>query len=134
MKLLVHILALLFPFILSAQPGRERVEALRVAFIEKKLQLSNAESEKFWPVYNEYNDKVRELRRHVRMAFHKAGENVSAGEAEELYRLESRNRQAELEVHAQYSERLKAMLGSARYIRLRLAEDQFKREMLKAID
>ena len=37
--------------------GAERVQALKVAFITKALNLTSAEAEKFWPIYNEFQDK-----------------------------------------------------------------------------
>lgn len=39
-----------------------RVQALKIAFITQRLQLTSAEAEKFWPVYNQYEREIRELR------------------------------------------------------------------------
>jgi len=36
-----------------------RIEALKIAFITKKLNLSTEEAQKFWPIYNKYMDEVR---------------------------------------------------------------------------
>jgi len=43
-----------FSYICAAQPPKERIKALKVAYITKELNLTSAEAEKFWPVYNEY--------------------------------------------------------------------------------
>ncbi len=40
---------------------RERLESFRIQFITKKLDLSPAEAEKFWPVYNEQREASRNL-------------------------------------------------------------------------
>ena len=40
----------------------EKIQALKIAFITQKLHLTSAEAEKFWPVYNEYNDEIKNLR------------------------------------------------------------------------
>ena len=40
---------------------RERLESFRIQFITKKLDLSPAEAEKFWPVYNEQKEASRNL-------------------------------------------------------------------------
>jgi len=40
---------------------RERLESYRIQFITKKLNLSPAEAEKFWPVYNEQKEASRNL-------------------------------------------------------------------------
>jgi len=39
----------------------ERIEALKIAFITNKLQLTPAEAQKFWPVYNRYETDLREV-------------------------------------------------------------------------
>ncbi|HLG04086.1 MAG TPA: hypothetical protein VI731_10860, partial [Bacteroidia bacterium] len=67
--------------------GAERVQALKVAFITKHLNLTPAEAEKFWPVYNEYQDKreaVRRLQQENRKKVREQGEQLPA---EELTRL-----------------------------------------------
>jgi hypothetical protein len=117
-----------------AQSGRDKVEAMRVAFISKKVELTTSESEKFWPVYNEYGDKVKALRRNLRQKYRQAPENPSSEIAEELYELDLRSRQAEADVHKQYSERIKSIIGTKKFVKLRMAEEQFRMQMLKAID
>ena len=48
----------------NAQAGRsEKVEALKIAFLTQKLQLTSAEAEKFWPVYNQYEDEIQSVRK-----------------------------------------------------------------------
>ena len=49
---------------LFAQDRRERyeqIEAIKVAFITKKLDLTTEEAQKFWPVYNNYQKELMEL-------------------------------------------------------------------------
>lgn len=41
--------------------GGERIEALRIAFITKQLQLTPQEAEKFWPVYNNYDGEMKKM-------------------------------------------------------------------------
>ena len=40
---------------------REKLELFKIQFITKKLDLTPAESEKFWPLYNEQKDASRNL-------------------------------------------------------------------------
>jgi len=35
---------------------------MRVSFITTEMQLTPAEAEKFWPIYNEYRDKIKAIR------------------------------------------------------------------------
>ena len=51
---------------LVAQPMqnrmKERVEAQRIGFITQRVNLTPEESQQFWPIYNEYTDKMRQIR------------------------------------------------------------------------
>jgi hypothetical protein len=46
--------------------GANRTEAIRIAFITKELNLSPEEAQKFWPVYNDYIDELRQARQSYR--------------------------------------------------------------------
>ena len=50
------LIMLMFPVIrLTAQnPNLERLNAYKIGFFSKRLNLTSQEAEKFWPVYNEY--------------------------------------------------------------------------------
>lgn len=39
-----------------------RIEALKIAYITKKLNLSTDEAQRFWPIYNQYADEIRRVR------------------------------------------------------------------------
>jgi hypothetical protein len=60
-------------------PGgrREDLEALRIAFISKQLELTPAEAEKFWPVYNSYQGDLRKM---VREHHEKGGSELDLEE------------------------------------------------------
>jgi hypothetical protein len=36
----------------------QNIEALKIAFISRQLQLTPDEAEKFWPVYNQYSNEI----------------------------------------------------------------------------
>jgi hypothetical protein len=44
-----------------------RIEALKIAFITKKLNLSTDEAQKFWPIYNKYMDEVRKAQQDAKL-------------------------------------------------------------------
>ncbi len=136
MRTCIHILVLLFllqPVFSFSQGDRDKVELLRVSFINKKLELSNSEADKFWPVYNEYNDKIKALRKNLRQNYRKKTEPLSEADAEELYQLDLRTKQGEWDVHKLYMEKLKGIIGVKKMVRLRVAEEEFKRDMLNSL-
>ncbi len=132
-KILIFFWLLCLPLVNYAQNDKDKIEALRVSFITKKVELSNNESEKFWPVYNEYNDKIKAIKRNLRQSFKKSAETLSEKEAEELYQLDMKSKQAEVDIHKQYSEKIKAIIGAKKFIKLRNAEEEFKREIINSI-
>ena len=40
----------------------QRLEAYKIAYLTKKLNLSPDEAQKFWPIYNKYQQEIREVR------------------------------------------------------------------------
>lgn len=73
MKHFLTILFLICTLSLSSQESNltqdsdgSRIEALKIAYITKKLNLSPDEAQKFWPVYNNYANEMREVRREQR--------------------------------------------------------------------
>lgn len=118
---------------LLAQGDKDKIEALRVSFISKKTELTAGESEKFWPIYNEYNDKVKAVRKNLRQSYKKKYENLTEKDAEELYLLEIQSKQAELDLFKQYGEKIKSVIGIKKLSRLHLAEEEFKREIINSI-
>jgi len=39
-----------------------RLEALKIGYLTKKLNLTTEEAQKFWPIYNQYMDEIRKTR------------------------------------------------------------------------
>jgi hypothetical protein len=69
-----YMMALLMLFSLplfaqSQQPKanrQEQIEKAKIAFITKRLALNPVQTEKFWPVYNDYNDQKIEVKKAMR--------------------------------------------------------------------
>ncbi|MCF1716259.1 hypothetical protein L0U88_16575 [Flavihumibacter sp. RY-1] len=50
----------------AQQRDGERLEALKVAYLTKKLNLNTEEAQKFWPIYNEYMADLKKVRQENR--------------------------------------------------------------------
>ena len=118
---------------IHAQTGKDKVEALRVAYINENVGLTSAEAEKFWPVYNEYNDKIKGIRKNLRQSYKNSQNNLSDKEAEQLYLLFVQSKQAEADVHKQYYEKLKVIIGAKKMVKLHVAEEEFRGKIIKSI-
>ena len=61
------------------RPSRENVEALKVAFITKHLNLNADEAQKFWPAYNACIEELKKARKEKNedvLAFEEAALNI----------------------------------------------------------
>lgn len=64
MKKIVLLFILVTGLIFSAGAQRKQgsVEAIKIAYYTKKLNLTPEEAQKFWPIYNMYFAEVRQIR------------------------------------------------------------------------
>jgi len=60
-RFILYSFFILSGFSIQAQNGN-RLEALKIAYITKKMDLSPEEAQKFWPIYNQYAAELREAR------------------------------------------------------------------------
>ena len=117
-----------------AQPGmmspeaRERIESQRIAFITQKVHLTPDQATKFWPVYNEYRDALKDMRED----FERPDlENISDEEATKVIDHHLQREQKRLDLKRNLTTRLKGVISARQTLQLFAAEMQFNRELLK---
>lgn len=134
-------LALLLALILSsafvfAQPNNDRVAAYKISFITTELNLTPAEAQTFWPIYNEMEAELSAIREQMEAARPKgpqALDNLSdeelARRMEQLFDLEAQ----ELAVKRAYHEKYLTVLPTKKVAQLHMAERRFKVMLLNEI-
>lgn len=60
--IILFLLAFQFGFSQKNDTRKDKIKALKIAFISQKLVLSSEEAEKFWPIYNKYDEKIMTLK------------------------------------------------------------------------
>ncbi|HEY4155775.1 MAG TPA: hypothetical protein VGM24_10120 [Puia sp.] len=60
-KFILYTFFVLAGYGLQAQNGN-RLEALKIAYITKKMDLSPEEAQRFWPIYNQYAAELKQAR------------------------------------------------------------------------
>ncbi len=45
----------------SKEKRSEKIQALKIALITQKLELTSGEAQKFWPVYNRYENDIKQV-------------------------------------------------------------------------
>ena len=109
---------------------KEKIEALRVAFITQKLNLTTDESQKFWPVYNDYQDKVKASRQEFRRL---SNTFTTDKDAQDYLDAELLLKQREYSLYKEYYEKIKKTIPIKKVAQLREAEEDFKKELLKQL-
>jgi hypothetical protein len=140
-KLVLSLTLLLFTTITVVAQGinRDKIKALKTAHITNALSLTSSEAEKFWPVYNEFDQKIhqmktlkhRQLSRKIRLA---GGiEKLSEAEADSVLReyieIDFNIANEKKKLH----NKLTGIISSKKIIKLLKAEQSFNKELLKRL-
>ena len=62
MKRFLLLVSFAFSFLIGVAQNGNRLEALKIAYITKRLDLSPEEAQKFWPIYNQYAEELKRAR------------------------------------------------------------------------
>jgi hypothetical protein len=101
-------------------------------FIEQKAELTEQESDKFFPVYFEYRDKKKELNDQIIQLVHRGkNENNSEIQYKELIEEVQKLRVAQNELDERYYEKFQKILSYKKIYLVQKAEMHFNRELLK---
>ena len=117
-------------------PKKEKMEAMHIAFITKKLDLTPDEAQKFWPVYNEFQKKREEMHKKHREELKSAKQNIdslSDKQVEKIVDDEMLFRQKNLDLEKEYHAKFKSVLPIKKVGKLYRAEEMFRRDLLEQI-
>ncbi|GCD80419.1 hypothetical protein [Schleiferia thermophila] len=117
--------------------AKERIENMRIGIISTRLNMTTAEAEKFWPIYNEYRRKLDKIHQE-RIQLIEEGLNnsdsitsLSDNDAEklmsEILKLNEENAKIQIEYYKKFSR----LIGPKRAIDLYLSEIHFKRKLMR---
>ncbi len=125
-------------FSLTAQDdigeNKERVEALRIAFLTKRLSLTADEAQKFWPVYNQYNAELEAIRKEsqlMRKAMKEGMETMTDKEVEKVADEFLAQRRKEVDILDKYHIQFKKVLPIRKVAVLYKSDKDFKRHLLE---
>ena len=136
MKKLIPIILLLFVSLntMAQHKNREGIKALKVSVITEKLDLSEKEAQKFWPVYNAHEKATSEIKfKEVKNIRKEIRENIDTMTDAKANELLTRLNTAENRMHQlrmDFSNNLSGILSPKKIILLKIAEDDFKRKMI----
>ncbi|OIQ28336.1 MAG: hypothetical protein BM564_09705 [Bacteroidetes bacterium MedPE-SWsnd-G2] len=131
-KILPLLLIALFCISAMAQKGdrKERIKALKIAYLTEELELTKEEAQKFWPVYNAFEEQKHKMRRNERKRKNlEEIKTLSEAEAQTLLDDLIEKEQNHLQFKQDYLKDLQAILSPKKIVILHAAEDEFNRKM-----
>ena len=133
-KLMLSMTALFAFTAVMAQPGerKEKLEALKRQYITTELELTVAEAEKFWPVFNEFETARKALRKSVKESSEKAMEPTASKEVViESAETIARKKKEEADLELKFIKDVMPIVGPQRTARLFEMEEEFTRRLLE---
>ncbi len=122
--------------IMAQNVNRQRLDAYKIAFFTKRLNLTSQEAEKFWPVYNEFQDnknKIQLERQELNRNFNQNELNMNEREmieaGDKLVGMEVR----EAALAQAFHNKIKTVLPPVKVLRLYQAENQYRLQLLKEL-
>ncbi len=137
-KIFITLLIIMFGLsnLVAQGERREKLKAYKTAFITEKLELTPAEAEKFWPVYNNYENKVHQLkfeniRNEHRKIRDKGGiDTLTDAEANAILKKLVKNEEILATVKNELFEDLKNIISPKKILKLYRSEHEFNRKLL----
>ncbi|CAM3963730.1 sensor of ECF-type sigma factor [Flavobacterium cucumis] len=125
-----------FLFSQNFKARKEKVKALKVAFITEQLALTSEEAQKFWPIYNAFNEKQSVLRNEKMNAIL---DRFQPGNVEALSEKEASASLIQMEkieddlfqLRKKFIKDLQSVISAKKIIKLKKAEEDFNRVLLK---
>lgn len=110
---------------------RQKINTHKIAFITERLQLTENEAEKFWPVYREYEEERKALKGD--MVFKGGKEEFTEEDAEKMLDNMVTMKSREVDLQKKYNKKFKSVLSAKKVVKLYKAEKEFKSKMVDYI-
>ena len=123
-----------------AQPGTggrqgrmSQLENAKIAYITEKISLTQDQAQRFWPIYNEFTAKRRDLNRRMRETRTNDPDALSDAQVKESLTQALNLRQQEVNLEKEYFEKFQKVLSIRQVGKLYQAERQFTKEVIKRV-
>ncbi len=149
MKKLIHLCLLLMAFTAApaalGQPPHDdppeipeerlqEIKAQKSAYLTQKMNLTPEEAQRFWPIYNQYDEELETVRRehmkYMRSMRQKEGE-LSEKEANEMLDRQLAMHEKDLQIRRKWDPQLRKAIGAQKMVQLLKAERDFHREVVR---
>lgn len=134
--ILILVSLILFSCKSKVEKGEEELKAEKVAFFNKKLNLTKEEADLFWPVYDEYWVKKNQIYDNRRSAMKYCGKNLEKLSDEEITKYADMYvnfKKEESDLLVEFNDKFKKVLPPTKVFLLYQTDYEFKNYLLKQI-
>ena len=126
-------------FLVSAssfsQPNNSKIKVLKIAFITEKLNLTEDEAQKFWPIYNAFDKNTSKIKHQdIRKLREEVKQNMGTLTDAKANELLDRLLDAETKLYNEKTQlvtKLRGVISPQKIILLKIAEEEFNRRILE---
>ncbi len=109
-----------------------RMEAKKIGYITEELDLSTEEAQKFWPVYNEFQEKMKSLNEETRKKG-RSDKDFNDAEAETFLNTIFEREQTKLDLKKTYFKKMETAISKAKVAKLYTIENKFRDKVYRSI-
>jgi len=116
------------------QQKKDQVKAMKIAFITSELNLTPDEAAKFWPLFNEFEEKQKAIRQDKIKNYIDRSQGSEKLTEKEALNLLNQMETAEEELHQlrkKFVANLKGVLPATKILKLKKAEEEFSKKLLQ---
>ena len=124
-KLYILNLFILLMFSISAiaQNRGDKVEGIKVAYLAEKLNLDSRTAERFWPIYNQYDDEMKQV----------IAESKKSNDSRDSEEILDREQKA-IDIKRKYSTQFLKVISNEQLSQLFQSEKEFHRMLIKRMN
>lgn len=138
-NILFTFLIALMAFPLMGQNNNQDLDlsSVKIAFLTRRLALTPEEAQVFWPVYNQYQDELQEVRKNLKKDYKNSKQDfdlMSDAEVEKMVEDFVLVKEKEYNVFTKYHSEFKKVLPIRKVAKLYRSEQDFTRIILQRLN
>jgi hypothetical protein len=115
----------------SSTYDKEKLEAARVAFITNRLDLKAEQAEKFWPVFNQFNDDRGKLMNQLSAINRSSSEDITEAKARDMIAQRMTLQQNLLDMEKLFMDEIVKIISPIQAVKLGGVNREFTRQVYR---
>ena len=137
-----YLLIFIFSFLCSRGPllaqstaTKDKLEAIKIGFLTERLDLTPTQAAGFWPMYNEYSSKRKDIKTKINaLGIEKQLEQLTEDQISQDIKMLYAYKEAELQLEKEYLSKFTKYISQRQAAKLYKAEREFVKMLLKKLE